>query len=68
MYNIDMHLDELPNVDELEKVARCLSLLTFAAEISNDKEDFEYRKNAEWLLWRNISKLKKYIELLIEGQ
>ena len=60
METIIGNIEVLPIVDELEEVADYLSQLTLEIETSTDQEEFESCKHAEWLLWRNISRLKKY--------
>ena len=47
-------------VDELKSVADYLSRITLEFEESTDQEEYESCKDAEWLLWRNISRLKRY--------
>ena len=60
METIIGNMEVLPIVNELEEVADYFSQLNLEIEESSTQEEFEGCKHVEWLLWRNISRLKKY--------
>jgi len=59
MKKTNEYMVEVPIVEELEEVAEYLIKLSYHVQFSSDDEKFSHSNYIEWLLLKNILRLKR---------